>query len=194
MLTQTKHIQGYFMRDEIHNIEADIINRIKKGETNAFEFIVTKYEKSLFIMINNMIREEFHAEDLLQEVFLAAYINIQSFNPNLGKFSTWLFRIARNKCLNEIKKNKFMATSDVPEIAGRENPAQDMLTKEAFAELDNALEQLSANDRSIFILAEFEDMPYKEIAEIEGIKEGTVKSRLSRTKEKLQKILKDYMV
>lgn len=140
-----------------------------------------------------MIREQFNAEDLLQEVFLAAYVNIRTFNPDLGKFSTWLFRIARNKCINEIKKNKFKAFSDVPDIAGREDPAHDILEKEAFMKLDNALDQLSISDRVIFILAEFENMPYNEIAEIEGIKVGTVKSRLSRAKEKLQKILKEYM-
>jgi RNA polymerase sigma-70 factor, ECF subfamily len=193
MLTQTKQLQGYYMQENIHDIEADIINRIKKGEINAFEFLVKKYEKPLFIMINNMIREQFNTEDLLQEVFLAAYINIQSFNPGLGRFSTWLFRIARNKCLNEIKKNQFRAVQDIPEIVGRDNPAEDILVKEAFTELDNALDRLSKNDRMIFILAEFENMSYKEIAEIEGIKEGTVKSRLSRTKEKLQKILNEYM-
>ncbi len=193
MPTQTEQLQDYYMRENIYDIELDIINSIKKGETNAFEFLVKKYEKPLFIMINNMIREQFNAEDLLQEVFLAAYVNIRTFNPDLGKFSTWLFRIARNKCINEIKKNKFKAFSDVPDIAGREDPAHDILEKEAFMKLDNALDQLSISDRVIFILAEFENMPYNEIAEIEGIKVGTVKSRLSRAKEKLQKILKEYM-
>ena len=104
-----------------------------------------------------------------------------------------LYRIARNKCLNDLKKNKFKTIADVPDISGKEDPVGDVLNKEAFLKLDNALDQLSVNDRMVFILAELEGLPYKEIAEIEGIKEGTVKSRLSRTKEKLQKILREYV-
>ena len=108
------------MQDHTEDNEYNIINRIKNGETNAFEFLVKIYGKPLYIMINNIIKEPFIAEDLLQEVFLAAYLNIQSFNPELGKFSTWLFRIARNKCFNDLKKNKFKANSDVPDITGKE--------------------------------------------------------------------------
>ena len=83
-----------------------IIRRIKNGEIDEFEILIKKYEKRLFVLTRNFLRTPDRAEDLVQEVFLAAYRNIHSFNPELGHFSTWIMRIARNKCLNAIKKKK----------------------------------------------------------------------------------------
>jgi len=181
------------MQEHTEDVELNIIKKVRAGEINAFEYLIKKYERALFIMIKNIIKEPYNSEDLLQEVFLAAYKNINSFNPDLSRFSTWLFKIARNKCLNEVKKKKVTLMSNLPDIAGKEDPADNVLKEEAFMKLDNALDQLPINYRIIFILSEFENLSYKEISEIEDIAIGTVKSRLSRTKEKLQKILKEYM-
>ena len=103
-----------------------------------------------------------------------------------------MFRIARNKCLNEIKKRKEQPVPELPDVAGIQNPVDDLLTKEVLTKLDNALNQLSFRHRTVFILAELQGLSYAEIAQIEGISIGTVKSRLSRTKEKLRHILKEF--
>jgi RNA polymerase sigma-70 factor (ECF subfamily) len=170
-----------------------IIRRIKNGEIDEFEILIKKYEKRLFVLAGNFLRTPDKVEDLVQEVFLAAYRNIHSFNPELGNFSTWLMRIARNKCLNAIKKSKEIPISDVPEIPGRENPEEDLARKEAFMRLDQALKKLPPKHRIVFVLAEIQGFSHREIAGIEKTRIGTVKSRISRAKEKLRTILNESM-
>lgn len=174
------------------NLESKIIERIKDGEVHSFEFLVKKFQRPLFVMVSNTLRESNRVEDIVQEVFLSAYQNIHSFNPEIGRFSTWLFKIARNKCLNEIKKKKEHLVSELSDIAGAQNPIDDLLTKEVFTKLDSALNQMPCSHRTVFALAELQSLSYAEIAQIEGISIGTVKSRLSRTKEKLRQILKEF--
>ena len=175
------------------DLESKIIERIEDGEVHSFEFLVKKYHRPLFVMVSNVLRESHRVEDIVQEVFLSAYKNIHSFKPDMGRFSTWLFKIARNKCLNEIKKKKEQLVSELPDVTGVHNPVDDLLMKEVFTKLDNALNQLPFSHRTVFALAELQGLSYSEIAQIEGISTGTVKSRLSRTKEKLRHILKEFI-
>ncbi len=179
--------------NKTENPDHKIIRRILKGDINAFELLVKKYEKPIFILVYNLLRQPHVTEDFAQDTFLAAFKNIRSFNPKKSSFSTWLFKIAKNKCLNEMKRKKEITISKLPEPVIHKKPTDDLLVAEAFVKLDNALDLLSLKERSIFILKEFDDLSYEEISEIEGIKIGTVKSRLSRTKEKLRSILKDYL-
>lgn len=170
--------------------DIDIINRIKKGNPDAFEEIVARYEKPLFVYIINIVQHKETAEDVLQDVFLSAYMHLPTYNRLLGKFSTWIYRITRNRCLNELKKKKEIPEPDFPDVPGCETPSDGLLKKEAFQLLNAALDGLTFDERSIFILAEFEGLSYGEIARIETMKTGTVKSRLSRTREKLKAVLR----
>jgi RNA polymerase sigma-70 factor (ECF subfamily) len=86
--------------------EDEIIQKVTNGDTDAFEFLVKKYEKQLFIMVANLLKRPDRVEDIVQDIFFNAYKHIKKFDPDLGRFSTWIFRIARNKCLNEIKRKK----------------------------------------------------------------------------------------
>ena len=125
--------------------ELEVIHRIKNGEIDAFEILIKKYEKCLFIFAGNFLRAGDKVEDLVQEVFLAAYRNIHSFDPELGHFSNWLMRIARNKCLNEIKRKKGVPISEVREMPGKGNPEKDLVRKEIRVRLDRAAELLLSN-------------------------------------------------
>jgi RNA polymerase sigma-70 factor (ECF subfamily) len=171
--------------------ELEIINRVKSGEINAFGTLIKRYEKRVYVFAENLLRTPHSVEDLVQEVFLAAYKNIHSFDPDLGKFSTWLMRIARNKCLNEIKKKKETPISNGHEMRGTENPEKDLIRKKIFLKLDDALNKLPFKNSIVFVLAEILGMSQKSIAEIERIRLGTVKSRLSRAKEKLRAVLRE---
>jgi RNA polymerase sigma-70 factor (ECF subfamily) len=171
--------------------DLEFVRRVKRGEIDAFEILIRKYERRLFVFARNLLKTSDQVEDLVQEVFLAAYRNLHSFDPELGLFSTWLMRIARNKCLNESKKKKGMPLADVPEMPGKENPEADLMRKEAFRRLDQALQMLSFRQRIVFVLAEIQGFSHEAIAGIEKTKIGTVKSRLSRAKEHLRSILKD---
>lgn len=174
------------------NIEHTIIKRIRNGETHAFEWLIRKYQKSLFIMAVNFLHNNHQAEDVVQETFLAAYKNFRSFDPGKGCFSTWLFRIARNNCLNAVRKKRENTVAAPPDIAGHDDPMASLAEKEIFEKLNQALDALPERDRMIFILAEFDGLPYAQIAGIEGIRIGTVKSRLSRTRSKLRTLLEKF--
>ncbi len=170
-------------------MELNIIRRVRDGDTNAFEFLVKRYERRLFIMVGNMIKERRQMEDLVQDVFLSAYKHLDTFRPEKGAFSTWLFRIARNKCLNETRRKRDVLVDALPDTPARETPDTLLMRKETRRLLENTLYELNFRDRVIFVLAELNELSYAEIAEIEKINVGTVKSRLARTKKKLLRLL-----
>lgn len=170
----------------------DIIQRIQKGETDAFRVIVDMYQHPLFVWVTRFLgpAAAADAEDIVQDIFLSAYTHIRSFDGARAGFSTWLFTIARNRCLNEIRKKRPQPWEEGGNIS---YTASDTLVKnEIHQKLDQALDRLSPDHRSVFILSEFLEFSQEEISRIEGIRTGTVKSRLSRARKQLRSILAQY--
>lgn len=132
-----------------------------------------------------MLRNDADADDVVQDVFVAAYRNLSDFNAEQAKFSTWLLTIARNRCYNVLKaRMPAIAWEELPE---REAPPEaEVVDGELWQQLDAALATLPIEQQSAFVLAEIQELPYSEIAAIEGIEVGTVKSRVSRAKARLR--------
>jgi RNA polymerase sigma-70 factor (ECF subfamily) len=172
--------------------ENHIIARVKAGFVSDFEQLVRVYQAPLFRIVANLVDNSI-VEDLVQDVFLAAFAQIQSYDPRRGAFRTWIYRIARNHALNARKKKREFLLNDEPVIADRRTPCDDLLTKEAFDRLDQELRQMKFQDRVIFVLAELEGLSYRDIAQIEDMRLGTVKSRLARIRVKLRNALKPYV-
>lgn len=172
--------------------EQTVINRVIAGKIDDFEFLVKKYEKKLFTVVGNMVNRSALTEDIVQDVFITAYRKLKSYNSKKGAFSTWLFCIARNRCINELKKKSEYPLPDYTEIKSNENLVKTIIKNELNKKLDRVINELPINERMIFILAELEDISYKQISDIMKIRIGTVKSRLFRIKEKLRNILKEY--
>ena len=172
--------------------ETEIIRQILDGDTESFRLLLARYEKPVVRMIRNITYDKESCEDIAQEVFLTAYKKLASFDPDRSNFSTWLFTIARNKSLNELKKKKPLSMSKLPEMSNPHNPSDDMTKKEFFDRLDNTLQTLPSRQRRAFILAEFENLSYEEIAQIEGARLGTIKSRINRAKKKLRTALEEF--
>ena len=134
--------------------------------------------------------EEAQALEIAQDVFFTAYRKLKTFNNERSSFSTWLFTIARNKSLNAIKKKKLIAIDDNIEISAGKNSPDILEQQEFLNELDRHLHSLPKNQKTVFVLAEFEKLPYEQIAQIEGVRIGTVRTRLHRAKRKLAKALR----
>jgi RNA polymerase sigma-70 factor, ECF subfamily len=166
--------------------DAEVIRRILTGETSSFRILVERYEKPLFCFLRNLLPNAADCEDLAQEVFLAAYCNLGSYRPEAARFSTWLFTIARNKCRNLLQKRRPVVLDELPERTDLRSPDAALEQDEFSRQLDSALAALPFEQKTAFTLAEIQELSLEEVARIEGVGVGTVKSRLSRSKEKLR--------
>jgi RNA polymerase sigma-70 factor (ECF subfamily) len=172
--------------------ETEIISRVLEGDIESFRLLLARYEKPVIRMIRNITYDTESCEDIAQEVFMTAYKKLASFDHTRSSFSTWLLTITRNKSLNELKKKKRLPMSEPPEKSNPHNPSDDMTKKEFYDRLDKTLQDLPSRQRRAFVLAEFEKLPYEEIAKIESTKLGTIKSRINRAKMKLRTALEEF--
>jgi RNA polymerase sigma-70 factor (ECF subfamily) len=172
--------------------ETRIISRVQAGRTDDFACLVNRYKNGLFRIVGSLV-DSSQVEDIVQDTFINAFTHICSFDPERGSFCTWIYRIARNLALNARKKKREQPLPEDMEITDERTPADDAQKNEIFRRLDQALEELRFQDRVIFVLADLEGLTYAEIARIEGLRIGTVKSRLARTRARLKNILEAYV-
>ncbi|UCE98718.1 MAG: sigma-70 family RNA polymerase sigma factor [Planctomycetota bacterium] len=172
--------------------EIEVIRQILDGDTESFRLLVERYERPVIRMIRNITNDIESCEDIAQDVFFTAYRKLASFDPVRGNFSTWLFTITRNKSINAMKKKRALSMSELPEEGDSHNPYDEVAEKEFFRRLDSALSKLPSRQKRVFVLAELEKLPYEEIAQIEGVRVGTIKSRINRAKKRLRTSFKVF--
>ncbi|MBN2030521.1 sigma-70 family RNA polymerase sigma factor [bacterium] len=166
-----------------------------KPSQEAFNVIWMKYYKPLLYFIQNMIRH--HAEDLLQEIMMKVYQNLDRFKPWYS-FNTWIYTIARNHCINYLKKRKLdlhpvEKWETIENIhAHSHNPEHQLLNQELHQHIDVALQSLDCDLRQIAFLRFYEGMKCRDIAQIMEIPTGTVKSRLHHIRQTIKKELESY--
>ena len=168
--------------------ENQLIRRICAGEHEIFRVLVEAHQGRVFRVCLNLLGDRARAEDLSQDTFVRAYQKLDQFDESKGKFGVWLVTIARRLCLNALKKVTPFPMADPPEPSepGAEGPDDTMTRSEAFRSLDAALAGLSDEHRRVFVFAEIEELSHEDIAGIEEVAIGTVKSRLSRAKQILR--------
>jgi RNA polymerase sigma-70 factor, ECF subfamily len=185
-------------------MEAIVKKRIKqviKGDQDAFGEIVEIYKNSVYQLCFRMLGNSHEAEDIAQEAFLRAYVNIKSFNQDL-KFSTWLFRIATNLCIDRIRKKKPDYYLDA-EVAGTEGltmysqipsetklPEKELESLELQETVQKEILKLPEKYRTAILLKYIEDLSLNEISEILDLPLGTVKTRIHRGREALRQQLR----
>jgi RNA polymerase sigma-70 factor (ECF subfamily) len=165
--------------------EKEIIKQVQAGNAQAFEPIVHHYQSAVFRILSNLVGKAM-VEDLAQDVFLSAFAKIRRFDPQKGSFRSWLYAIARNRALNTRIKKREIMLAEPPEKVQTRTPVDDLMVKELFRHLDAVLATMPFQDRAIFVWAELEGLSYAEIARIEDLPLGTVKSRLARIRAKLK--------
>jgi len=173
--------------------DEDIAQMVQSGKANFFNILVKRYEAKMMRYAKKFLFNHNDIEDLVQEVFIKAYTNIQSFDAS-RKFSAWLYRIAHNEFINLIKKKGKEPVSffdiDVllPHYASKEKADKDVNEKELRKMLDKCLNKINPKYREPIILYYFEDLSYKEIAGILHIPISTVGIRLKRGKKIMRSI------
>ncbi|MEK3936884.1 RNA polymerase sigma factor SigW [Sporosarcina sp. FSL W7-1349] len=176
------------------------INEVLKGNQDAFEEIVTLFQHRLYQVCYRMLGNAQEAEDIAQEAFVRAYINIHTFDQK-RKFSTWLFRIATNLCIDRIRKKKpdYYLDAEVPgteglnlysQVAATDELPEDQVEKMELQErIHYEIGRLPDKYRSVITLRYIEELPLQEIGDILELPLGTVKTRVHRGREALRKQL-----
>lgn len=182
--------------------ERNLLEKAKNGDVLAFERLITEYQKKVFNIAFRMVGNYDDASELTQEVFIRVFKSLKNFKEQ-SLFSTWIYKITTNVCLDEIRKRKKRKVVYLDEeIKLEENEVKrqiedDKPTPEMIAEkneiskaVNDAIESLSEEHRTVIVLRDLQGFSYEEIAKITSCPEGTVKSRINRARQALKEILK----
>jgi RNA polymerase sigma-70 factor (ECF subfamily) len=201
-------IQDKKIKPRAFDNERDIqlMLRVNEGDSEAMEQLYEIYRKPILNFFYHLVWNPEKAEDYMQEVFLRVW-RVQNYQPT-GKFSTWIFQIAKNYWLNEREKTQrrpshFSLDEEKDdengdtystEVEGREGtPRDQLLSQELRDHIQKAIDHLSEKHKLVYLLSEYHGFKYQEIAEIVGIPVGTVKSRMSNAEKELRRMLSRYL-
>ncbi|MHB1393904.1 MAG: RNA polymerase sigma factor [Clostridia bacterium] len=179
------------MRDE------EIVSYIVKGKTELFSVIIDRYQSKVFSTIYNYTHDHEEARDLTQEIFIKLYNNLQSYK-NKASFSTWLYRIAVNRCIDWTRKKRLQTVSTIYDNSDDEidiydtiadsggGPEEALIKQENKAYIRKVVEDLPEIYKTVIILYYFEDFSPQEISDITDIPKRTIETRLYRGKNLLK--------
>ena len=179
-----------------------LVRRVRSGERELFSVLVDRYKRGIASFISAGVRGPADVADLSQETFLRAYAHLDTFNPALGKFSTWIYQIARNVVRTHLgKSQRRVPTQELPEDQTLENalpdlsregdPSGGVLREEAERELREALAELPERTRTVLTLRYYNNMEYHTIASTLGLSLGNVKTLIHRGKIALAQKMRD---
>jgi RNA polymerase sigma-70 factor, ECF subfamily len=186
--------------------DADLMLRVKKGDASAFEELVDKYKQPVLNMVYRTLRDSSDAEDIAQNVFVQVFKSADRYRVE-AKFTTWLFTIARNLCLNEIRRRsrhpaESLEAAQNPDDESssrqfedrRNTSAPDLLLRDELThKVEEALASLPENQRTAILLFKEKDMSYEEISKILDCSLSATKSLIHRGRETLKERLKPYL-
>jgi len=186
--------------------DAALMLRVKRGDRAAFAELVGKYQQPLFNFICRTLRDEAESEDVAQNVFLQVYKSRQRYQ-HTAKFSTWLFTIARNLCLNEIRRRSRHPAESIEENQTENEdqpqrqyvdkktdlPVDNVLHGELAGKIEQAIAELPETQRTAILLCRQDELSYEQIADILGCSLSATKSLIHRGRETLKEKLKPYL-
>lgn len=188
--------------------DREIVREVLNGKKELFALLIHRYEDKIFNYIYYMVKQKEEAEDLAQTTFVKAFFALRQYN-HAYEFSTWIYTIARNVCLDYFRKRKkedvdLSLNVTVSEDGDTEmgelieedhspDPLRTILNEELRGKIEKAIERLPVKLREIVVLRHLEDCSYEEIAQIMDLPVGTVKSYLHRARKKLKEWLEEYL-
>lgn len=194
------------MENRILDPDAKLMLEFARGNTSAFEQILKKYKRLVINIAYRFIQNRAEAEDIAQEVFLRVYDSAKKYKPK-AKFSTWIYKITANICLNKFRSKKYIQTLSLDKpisAAGNEviiqitdttyvHPSVDTEKKELNQLVKEAISSLPINQRMVVILQKYEGLSYREISEVMGCSTSAVDSLLQRAKKNLKRKLAPHL-
>lgn len=185
-------------------VESELIQKLQKGDQQAFSELVQKYRKLVVNTCYGMVHSKEDAEDIAQEVFIEVFRSVNHFRAE-AKVSTWLYKIAINRSLNFIRDNKRRKSIKTiegifgiknpqeksPVSANNDNPGTDLENRQRAEILYHAIDSLPVNQKTAFTLHKYEDLAYKDVADVMELSLSSVESLIHRAKLNLQKKLYD---
>jgi RNA polymerase sigma-70 factor, ECF subfamily len=180
------------------DLEHTLVSRCLSGDDTAWEQFVREHTRHVYALCYRFTGSGAEAQDLTQEVFLRVFRTLKSFRSAEGSLGTWLTRLTRNLLIDHYRRSRQQRVTDsieerlpvVEEAAPTARPDQALAGREASELLQSTLQKLSPDLREAVILRDLQEMDYREIAQVLGIPEGTVKSRISRGRAELGRLLR----
>lgn len=185
--------------------DEDLVARTQNGDPRAFDLLVRKYSPRLYGLVYNMTSNHEDTNDLLQDIFAKAYRSIKGFKGK-SSFYTWLHTIGTNMTINFLKKRSrrthqslddidsgIQQDKDFVELAAASTPVREANLNELQKRLNDAMQRLSEDHRTVVTMFDIQGMPHADIAKILGISEGTVRSRLFYAHRQLQNFLSEFL-
>lgn len=186
-------------------VDLEKVRDAQAGDREAFGYLVERHKDIVYAVAYRFAKDPDLALDLSQNAFIRAYRGIKSFRGK-SSFSTWLYRITMNTCIDYTRKkarsvDSLAVPEEVAEYAGSEpivaslprEPGADALSSELGEQIQKAIDLLPEYHKSVFVLYEIEGLSYKEIADVVGCSIGTVMSRLHYARKKLRSMLAPYV-
>lgn len=184
--------------------DKQLVERVQRGDKRAFDLLVLKYQHKIMSLISRYVKDSDEIQDVAQEAFIKAYRALPGFRGDAA-FYTWLYRIAINTSKNhlvsrsrrppgsdvDLEDAQYMDAGDA--LRDRETPESTLFGEELRAVVNGALEALPEDLRAAVTLREFDGLSYEEIAEVMECPVGTVRSRIFRARESIDKSVKEYM-
>ncbi|MBO6606863.1 RNA polymerase sigma factor [Psychroserpens sp.] len=180
------------------NNDQILINQIKHGDTNAFGQLVDRYKDLVYTLAIRMLKNREEAEEVSQDTFIKTYKSLDRFKGD-SKFSTWIYRVAYNTCLDRIKKNRKhlndVAINEVTthQVQTIDNALDKLEAEERKEAIKHCIDKLSSEDSFLLTLYYYEDLSLDEISEIVGMTSNAIKVKLFRCRKKLATILTSHL-
>ena len=187
------------MNDKFKYSDEKLILRFQEGDINAYNELVKRYKDRLLNFVLRYFNNVEQAEDVVQDTLIKLYTHA-SYYKNVAKFSTWIFTIAKNNALTELRKNKRKKTyslwtddGQVIDINSKEESLDSKVQNEiAIDQLNKFLDEIPENFRMAVVLRDFQELSYEEISKILEIPIGTIKSRINRGRIQLAEKMKHF--
>jgi len=187
----------------VHEDDAVVLRRVLDGDEDSFTVLVRRYEAKLRVYVAQIVGTDEEARDLVQETFVRVWNNLSSYDPQY-RFSTWLFRIARNLAIDQLRRRRPVVplergvtddgdTLEMDPADIRRGPLGNLQNRELGRAMAREIDRLPPAYRELILLRHFAGLAYNEIAELKGMPLGTVKNKLFRAHTVLRETLGEFL-